>query len=54
MAKEAGIARQASSPMGEIATGVTGLSRASSLFSEINKPKPISKDPFAGKVPTRF
>lgn len=38
MAKEAGIARQASSPMGEIATGVTGLSRASSLFSELNKP----------------
>ena len=54
MAKEAGIARQASSPMSEIATGVTGLSRASSLFSEINKPKPETKDPFAGKVPGGF
>ena len=39
MAQEAGIARQASSPMGEIATAVTGVSRATSLFSEINKPK---------------
>ena len=44
MAKEAGIARQASSPMGEIATGVTGLATASSLFSELNRPKPGDSD----------
>ena len=44
MSQEAGIARQASSPMGEIASGVTGLSRATSLFSEVNRPAP--KKPF--------
>ena len=54
MAKEAGIARQASSPIGEIATGVTGLATASSLLSEVNKPKPKTKDPFAGRVPGGF
>ena len=44
MSQEAGIARQASSSMGEVASAVTGLSRATSLFSEVNRPAP--KKPF--------
>ena len=53
MANEARLARQASSPVSELATAVSGFSKTSSLLGEIDR-KPATQDPFAGRIPGGF
>jgi len=61
MRDEASLAKQAQSSVGTIATGLTGLSKASNLTSELSKPAEklnfnsvSNSDPFAGRYPGGF